>query len=384
MARVRLRTITALAAARAREIASVRGIEIIQPFLALGSVLALLEPLSYWFTFLPAQFGHMLAWAAMPAGRGILGFESRVPIRGDIMPALPASTAERILAILLLAAPVASPYLAAALFAMSFPARTSWAAAGVTAFVFGFCAQLTWTYVVRGRLYDAILRLASPLTRLRPARSSEVGAACWAIAPVALAMSLLLPALMTPLAHPMFSQGIDKRILALMFTGLGAVSLNIASVAQNMSALARLPVSRRSLALAALRAIVLIAPISVSLVTAAVHAFARDAATSLQAAQILGTASGFSALTAVVAVRLSGATLPVPLGVIVLLFPMVLFGMAITFLVWLNPALLPAIDALGVFALLLALLLAFTTSRDALSREPRGLVGAALRLLGAV
>jgi len=57
--------------------------------------------------------------------------------------------------------------------------------------------------------------------------------------------------------------------------------------------------------------------------------------------------------------------------------------MATGFIAALIPFLMPAMSVLAAVAFALALLLVFTAPRAPLSREPAGVVGAALRLMGA-
>jgi len=397
MRMVELPIVRALVVARIREIAwsPVRQLFFVvalQP-IELGATIASgLEPspivwkVVHWL--IAFQLGTLVGTASSPMGRDAFDFITKRPGFGrNVMAQLPASALERVAATSLLAVPMALPYVAGMLLSALLPYNSGLSAAlHLALLVLGFGVQRAWTQLPSDRMPKWGIRQRSSLPIYGSPRGGEVSAVFWALAaqvafvPFVLLAGLLFVGWFVPNVVSDF--GADRAVLLLA----GSASLSgifaLVMSAPFLPALAMSPLSRRSLAGAVLLlVVVLIAVAAVPLIAAAVFYYRTTEGVGA-AARLMVTMAGFEALAAAGIARFATPKNLVAVGVLILAPLMMTLLTAASVAVFL-PFLMPAVSALAAVAFALALLLVFTAPRAPLSREPAGVVGAALRLMGA-
>jgi len=340
------------------------------------------------------QLGMVLAIAASPAGRDLLVFMPDISKQssvgfGHLMAQLPASALERLAATSLLAAPMALPYVVGMLLTGLLPhnSATSVALHLLLCFI-GFAVQRAWKQLPGDSSQGWMMRQRWSLPVYGSPRDGEVSALCWAFAGQLAFAALLAPAMALVLGclvprSMVIDLGADN--VALSLAGLASYSALMAVALYAfvlLPALAVAPVSKRSLAAAVLLLVLLSTALAGVSVLVLFILYYRSTEGVAAAAQLLMILTGFGALASTAMARVATTRNVVPVGLLIAL-PLMPAMMATGFIAALIPFLMPAMGVLAAVAFALALLLVFTAPRAPLSREPAGLVGAALRLMGA-
>jgi hypothetical protein len=301
---------------------------------------------------------------------------------------LPATAIEKLAASALLAISLALPYLVAMLLTAWLPRNGALLAAlHLSLLVLGFGVERAWAH----RAGDGMRTWSRRQWWLVPVYGSpgggEMSAAFWALAAhsvygpaiVAVATLSVVAATAPGLAGDL---GVVRGSLAIAGVAAACVGSGILSAGYLLQPLSVVALSRRSLALAMLLVVVALT-LFIGAPAIAFAAFRYGSAAGVRGAlQLYVTLVGFEALAAVAIARVAPLSSPLHVRRILGLS----FGMLLTltcFVAALNPTAMHAISALSALAFASALVLAFSTSRDPLSRKPAGVVGAALRLIGA-
>jgi len=338
---------------------------------------------------IPLMLGTTLGIAASPIGRTLfdITFDPKESSGGHVMTQLPASAFDRLVAASLLAVPLALPYVAGMLLTGLLPHKSATSVAlHLSLMVLGFGAERAWRQVPRDRLRSLGMRQQWSLPVYSAPQGGEVRAAFWALAAqsvfapvVVVVAALLLLAWMVPsLAADL---GAMNGSLAAAGVAAGFVAMGLLSLSSLLQPLSAIALSRRSLALALLLFVFVGALLIGAPAIALATLYYGSAAGAPGAIQLLVAIIGFVALAAVAVARVAPAAHQIALSTI---FGCV-FATALTLTCMVSvriPVVMHVFEGLSAVAFALALLLALTTPRVPLSREPIGVVGAALRLIG--
>jgi len=361
-------------------------------FAALTGVLAtgLTPSSSTWFRILflalAFRFGTELYTAASPAGLDIFDFNKRLG-PGHTMAQLPAGALERLAATSLLALPLSIPYVVAVLLSGLLLGNNAKSTALHWAFVVaGFATRGASKQFARGSLQKWSMRLPQSLPVYGSLRGGEVGAAFWAVAaqsvygPVVGFGAMLFAVWITPgLASGL---GVVHGSLAIVGVVAVGVAISVVSLGSLLGPLSRVAISRRAFALAALQVVLVLAVLSGVPAIGLAAAHYGSAAGARGGVHLFATLLGFESLAAVAIARFATAANQIATTLLVAA-PLTAALIATSFIAVLFPFVMPALGAIAAVVFALALLLAFTAPRVPLSRAPIGVVGAALRLIGA-
>jgi len=328
------------------------------------------------FLALAFRFGTELYTAASPAGWD-----------GHTMAQLPAGALERLAATSLLALPLSIPYVVAVLLSGLLPGNNAKSTALHWAFVVaGFATRGASKQFARGSRQSWSMRLPLSLPVYGSLRGGEVGAAFWAVAaqsvygPVVLFGAMLFAVWITPgLASGL---GVVHGSLAIVGVVAVGVAISVESLGSLLGPLSRVAISRRAFALAALQVVLVLAVLSGVPAIGLAAAHYGSAAGARGGVQLFATLLGFESLAAVAIARFATAANQIATTLLVAA-PLTAALIATSFIAVLFPFVMPALGAIAAVVFALALLLAFTAPRVPLSRAPIGVVGAALRLIGA-
>lgn len=402
--------VRALVVARLREIA--QGSRF---FSLLAVFISFAWPLGATFRFGLDEHHYFTMWTLIAAGYGWnagawAGAFGRVLMaawevagtraRGDALRVLPTSPKERLVATTIIAALLASPTAVAVLLSGLVAAlrphstRTSMAplAIGVAVYVAAFTVGVAWKHPSHGRVRAPFMRPLAWLAKRRPSRGSEVSSATWVLVPgltmgPLFTFSLLLIVVLAAGGNSIAWLGAAPGAWVLPASVVCVGSLGSAGWLQALVApLARLSVSRRSLAWAELRMVPMRLVVSGVSILAIVPGVVRDPSLARTVAQLLVLAACVDA-----AVSVMWARMVVPSFRLASMWQtsstMTIFGatafLAALVLDWAPAPVAPLIlGAISACMATLAVALAYTTPNTPLSREPGGLTSAVLRKVG--